>query len=60
MPSPPAGSAPAARPAGAGTHTGWLLTLARGPEAPYLVLGLVAAAVLVLAAVAYARRARNL
>jgi photosystem II stability/assembly factor-like uncharacterized protein len=60
VPSPPAGSAPAQRPHGAGTHTGWLLALARGPEAPYLVLGLVAATVLLLAALAYARRARNL
>jgi photosystem II stability/assembly factor-like uncharacterized protein len=38
----------------------WLITLASGPEGPYLVLGLGAGVVLVLALVAYARRTRDL
>ena len=38
----------------------WLVALMRGPEAPYLLLGLVAAIALALAAVAYARRTRSL
>jgi photosystem II stability/assembly factor-like uncharacterized protein len=45
--------------AGPGGPT-WLIALVRGPEGPYLVLGLAAAVVLVLALVAYARRTRSL
>jgi photosystem II stability/assembly factor-like uncharacterized protein len=38
----------------------WLMALVRGPEGPYLALGLGAAVILVLALIAYARRTRGL
>jgi hypothetical protein len=61
----PAGSGGAtsrvqARPREAMTGPSWLIALASGPEGPYLVLGLGAFVVLVLALVAYARRTRDL
>jgi photosystem II stability/assembly factor-like uncharacterized protein len=40
--------------------SGWLMSLLRGPEGPYLALGLGAAVTLVLALIAYARRTRSL
>ena len=49
-----------AKPREAVTGPRWLMTLASGPEGPYLVLGLGAVVVLVLALVAYARRTRDL
>jgi photosystem II stability/assembly factor-like uncharacterized protein len=58
---PAAGKAPAGRsvsPAGAGAG-GWLAALTR-PEAPYLALGAAALALIVLAAIAYVRRGRQL
>jgi hypothetical protein len=64
VPSPPASagapSAPPGKPHGVASGAGWLLALARGPEVPYIALGLVAMMVLAMAIVAYARRTRGL
>jgi hypothetical protein len=51
-----------AKAAGAAPHEGqpWILALIRGPEAPYLVLGLLALLVLVIAGVTHFRKARRL
>jgi hypothetical protein len=59
---PPApGTAPAARGASrSGAGSLGLLALFARPETPYLLLGAAALAVVVLAAVAYARRGRQL
>ena len=55
-----AGTPKPAQSQGQPAGVGWLIALMRGPEAPYLVLGLVAAIALAAAAVAYARRTRSL
>jgi hypothetical protein len=68
----PVGGVPSPAASGAATPTGqvqphagapglgWLVAVVRGPEIPYVALGLAAAVVLVLAVVAYARRTRGL
>jgi len=67
----PVGGVPSPEVHGAATSSGqarqsdakqpnWLVALVRGPEAPFLVLGLASAAVLVLAVIAYTRRTRGL
>jgi photosystem II stability/assembly factor-like uncharacterized protein len=62
VPSPAVSrAAPSAQPTQAQRGgVSWLVALVRGPEAPYLALGLLAAMVLALAAVAYARRTSSL
>jgi photosystem II stability/assembly factor-like uncharacterized protein len=60
LPSPAPG--PQARTANAAPRPGrfWIAGLLSGPEAPYLVLGLIALLVMVVAAVTHFRRARRL
>ncbi|MBO0681957.1 MAG: hypothetical protein J2P45_02275 [Candidatus Dormibacteraeota bacterium] len=62
VPKPAAGPAspPPAAPATARTPGDWLKAVLQGPEAPYLVLGLLAVVVMLVAGVAYLRRARDL
>lgn len=62
VPKPAAGPAspPAAAPVTGQPAGGWLMAVVKGPEAPYLALGLLAVVVLLVAGVAYLRRARDL